>query len=231
VRRLPLTDVHPRVRAPQHHAHAVVGVVRDVQLRARDRLAAAFAVYSNGALSLHDQCHDRCISSSRGRFFAWCRGVFVRGGPLVLCYSHGAAHRHLRHLGRAKWCVVAREGARGGFDCTNNSFLSFIFHKKVKNQKFPKPKNSSTMAEADWAVDLPSEVWALVAAHRGIVGACQLMRVCKDAHAGGKEYLRTLPGLAVCGGISGEDLGFGGEVRDALRLDLATMRGSPRPRS
>jgi hypothetical protein len=47
---------------------------------------------------------------------------------------------------------------------------------------------------ASWAPDLPPEVWALVAAHRGVVGACQLMRVCKDAHAGGKDYLRTLPG-------------------------------------
>jgi hypothetical protein len=79
------------------------------------------------------------------------------------------------------------------------------------------------MAEANWAVDLPSEVWALVAAHRGVVGACQLMRVCKDAHAGGKEFLSTLPGLVVCGGRTG------GEVvrADVLRLDLATMRWVP----
>jgi hypothetical protein len=89
-------------------------------------------------------------------------------------------------------------------------------------------------AAANWAVDLPSEVWGLVAAHRGVVGACQLMRVCKDAHAGGKEYLRTLPGLVVCGGHAGwvgserragSDLG----VSDVLRLDLATMRWVPMP--
>jgi hypothetical protein len=78
---------------------------------------------------------------------------------------------------------------------------------------------------ANWAVDLPSEVWALVAAHRGVVGACQLMRVCKDAHAGGKEFLRTLPGLVVCGGRTS----VGERVSDVLRLDLATMRWVPMP--
>ena len=83
--------------------------------------------------------------------------------------------------------------------------------------------HAARMAEADWAPDLPSEVWAPVAAHRGVVGACQLMRVCKDAHAGGKEYLRTLPGLVVCGGCTH------GIVGDALRLDLARMRWEPRP--
>jgi hypothetical protein len=77
---------------------------------------------------------------------------------------------------------------------------------------------------ANWAVDLPPEVWALVAEHRGVVGACQMMRVCKDARAGGMEYLRTLPGLVVCGGRSS-----GVEVSDALRLDLATMRWVPMP--
>ena len=79
------------------------------------------------------------------------------------------------------------------------------------------------MAEADWAADLPSEVWALVAAHRGIVGACQLMRVCKDAHAGGKEFLSSLPGLVVSGGYSSP----GEREGDVLRLDLATMRWEP----
>jgi hypothetical protein len=77
---------------------------------------------------------------------------------------------------------------------------------------------------ANWAVDLPPEVWALVAEHRGVVGACQMMRVCKDARAGGMEYLRTLPGLVVCGGYA-----EGEEVSDVLRLDLATMRWQPLP--
>jgi hypothetical protein len=72
---------------------------------------------------------------------------------------------------------------------------------------------------ADWAVDLPSEIWALVSKYRGIVGTCQLMRVCKASHAGVVEHLRTLPGLVVCGGSTGD-----GKVGGTLRLDLATMR-------
>jgi hypothetical protein len=76
--------------------------------------------------------------------------------------------------------------------------------------------------EANWAVDLPSEVWALVAEHRGVLGAWQLMRVCVAARAGTRESLSTLPGLVVCGGI-------GGGSGDVLRLDLATMRWEPMP--
>jgi hypothetical protein len=79
-----------------------------------------------------------------------------------------------------------------------------------------------TRAQANWAVDqatgLP-EFWALVSKYRGIVGTCQLLRVCKASHEGGMEHLRTLPGLVVCGGDTGD-----AEVRDALRMDLATMR-------
>jgi hypothetical protein len=62
---------------------------------------------------------------------------------------------------------------------------------------------SVTRARANWAVEqatgLP-EFWALVSKYRGIVGTCQLMRVCKASNAGGKEHLRTLPGLVVCWG-------------------------------
>jgi hypothetical protein len=50
------------------------------------------------------------------------------------------------------------------------------------------------------------------------------MRVCKESHAGGKEYLRTLPGLVVCGGRSGDEA-----ASDVLRLSLATMRWEPMP--
>jgi hypothetical protein len=57
--------------------------------------------------------------------------------------------------------------------------------------------------EANWAVDratsLP-EVWALVAKHRGVLGARRLMRVCRAAREGATEFLSTLPGLVVCGG-------------------------------
>jgi hypothetical protein len=83
--------------------------------------------------------------------------------------------------------------------------------------------------EANWAVDratgLP-EVWGLVAAHLGLVGAWRLMRVCKAARVGAREFLSTLPGLVVCGGYSG---GGGGERDDVWRLDMATLRWEPMP--
>jgi hypothetical protein len=89
------------------------------------------------------------------------------------------------------------------------------------------PNYANTRARANWAVErttgLP-EVWALVAMHLGIVGAWQLMRVCKPARAGAKEFLRTLPELVVCVGYA--DVG---RVSDVLRLDLATMRWTPMP--
>ena len=87
------------------------------------------------------------------------------------------------------------------------------------------PHRPHAMEEANWAVErvtgLP-EFWANVAKYRGIVGTCQLMRVCKASIAGGKEHLRTLPGLVVCGGLMGQSA-----VSDVLRLDLATMRWEP----
>jgi hypothetical protein len=73
------------------------------------------------------------------------------------------------------------------------------------------------------APDLPPEVWALVAKRRGVVGAWQLMRVCKASRAGAKEFLSTLPGLVVCGG------GGGASLSDVWRLDLVTMRWKPMP--
>jgi hypothetical protein len=80
--------------------------------------------------------------------------------------------------------------------------------------------------EANLAVDratgLP-EVWALVAEHLVLVGAWRLMRVCRAARVGAKEFLSTLPGLVVCGGYSS------GIVRDVWRLDPATLRWEPMP--
>jgi hypothetical protein len=87
------------------------------------------------------------------------------------------------------------------------------------------PSTTTAVEESDWAIDLPSEVWALVAEHRGVVGACQLRRVNKASRAGCDEYLSGLPGLVVCGGRASA----GGSVRDVLRLDLATMRWEPMP--
>jgi hypothetical protein len=75
----------------------------------------------------------------------------------------------------------------------------------------------------NWAVEratsLP-EVWALIAEHRGVVGAWQLMRVCKASRAGAKGFLSTLPGLVVVGGRALSEYAIGG----VWRLDLSTMR-------
>jgi hypothetical protein len=60
--------------------------------------------------------------------------------------------------------------------------------------------------------------------HLGLVGAWRLMRVCKAARAGAKEFLSTLPGLVVCGGFS-----QGERARDAWRLDMATLRWGGMP--
>jgi hypothetical protein len=53
----------------------------------------------------------------------------------------------------------------------------------------PPPTTDAAHEEVNWAVDratgLP-EVWALVAAHLGLVGAWRLMRVCKEARGGGE---------------------------------------------
>jgi hypothetical protein len=82
--------------------------------------------------------------------------------------------------------------------------------------------------EAHWAVErataLP-EVWALVAEHGdSFLGAWRLMRVCKAARVGAKDWLSRLPGLVVCGGLTSGEL-----VSDAWRLDLATLRWEPMP--
>jgi hypothetical protein len=91
----------------------------------------------------------------------------------------------------------------------------------------PPTTRASIRARANWAVDratgLP-EVWALVGVHLGLVGAWRLMRVCKAARVGAKEFLSTLPGLVVCGGYS-----QGGVVRDVWRLDMATLQWGGMP--
>jgi len=62
------------------------------------------------------------------------------------------------------------------------------------------------------------EIWALVAQHSGFVGAWRLTGVCKASREGVKEWLGTLLGLVVSGGLL--DTGFMNEV---WRLDLATL--------
>jgi hypothetical protein len=54
------------------------------------------------------------------------------------------------------------------------------------------------------ATALP-EFWALVAEHSGLAGAWRLTGVCVAAREGAKEWLRTLPGLVVCGGLTSEE--------------------------
>jgi hypothetical protein len=89
-------------------------------------------------------------------------------------------------------------------------------------------ETAANTAAPNWAVDratgLP-EVWALVAVHLGLVGAWRLMRVCKAARVGAKEFLSTLPGLVVCGGY---ESGVGARD-DVWRLNLATLRWEPMP--
>jgi hypothetical protein len=82
---------------------------------------------------------------------------------------------------------------------------------------------SALAPTSTFAPDLPPDMWADLAERIGVVGACQLRAVCKDARAGCDEYLSTLPGLVVCGGLG---VGLG---EDVLRLDLATMRWEPMP--
>ena len=86
-------------------------------------------------------------------------------------------------------------------------------------------------AGMNWAVErataLP-EVWALVAKHSGLVGAWQLMRVCRASRAGAMQFLSTLPGLVVCGGESEGSEGVE-RVSDVWRVDLATLRWVPMP--
>jgi hypothetical protein len=93
------------------------------------------------------------------------------------------------------------------------------------------PTPSTTRAEADsWAVDRAVsllEVWALVAAFSGLVGAWRLLGVCRAARAGAKEFLGTLPRLMVCGGY--KTGGGGGRMSEVWGLDLATMRWEAMP--
>jgi hypothetical protein len=85
----------------------------------------------------------------------------------------------------------------------------------------------TTRAGTNWAVDRAVsllEVWALVAAFSGLVGAWRLLGVCRAARAGAKEFLGTLPRLVLCGGRTA-----GGALRETWGLDLATLRWAAMP--
>jgi hypothetical protein len=68
------------------------------------------------------------------------------------------------------------------------------------------------------------EIWALVAQHSAFVGAWRLTGVCRASRAGVKEWLGTLPGLVVSGGV-----GRYGPMSEVWRLDLATLQWIPMP--
>jgi hypothetical protein len=66
------------------------------------------------------------------------------------------------------------------------------------------------------------ELWFIIAAHSGVVGAWRLAGVCRAARQGAKEWLRKLPGVLVCGGRVG---GGGGVLTSEVwRLDLGALR-------
>jgi hypothetical protein len=87
----------------------------------------------------------------------------------------------------------------------------------------------TTRANTNWAVDRAVsllDVWALIAAFSGLVGAWRLLGVCRAAREGAKEFLGTLPRLVLCGRIS---LPSGTVTRETWGLDLATLRWEAMP--
>lgn len=83
-------------------------------------------------------------------------------------------------------------------------------------------------AAANQVMGLP-EMWALIAKRSGFVGAWRLTGVCKASREGSMVWLRTLPGLVVCGGMvpmndRQEHISAIMETRDVWRLDLAKLR-------
>jgi hypothetical protein len=82
----------------------------------------------------------------------------------------------------------------------------------------------TTRASAKWAtsrvVALP-EFWTLVAERSGLVGAWRLTGVCRASREGARVWLRTLPGLVLCGGYTST----GEEISSAVwTLDLGELR-------
>jgi hypothetical protein len=94
----------------------------------------------------------------------------------------------------------------------------------------PPDEEEEEEADDDWAIARVFalvELWALIAQHSGLVGAWRLKRVCKAAREGAKVWLRTLPGLVVCGG---RHTWRPGDVTSAvLRLDLGELRWESMP--
>jgi hypothetical protein len=85
----------------------------------------------------------------------------------------------------------------------------------VLSTRWPHDPNSAASRVAN-----RPELWGLIAEHSGLVGAWRLTGVCTAARVGAKDWLRTLPGMVVCGGyITG-----GGDKSEVWRLDLGELR-------
>jgi hypothetical protein len=98
----------------------------------------------------------------------------------------------------------------------------------------PTPPPNEEEAD-DWPISrvlaLP-ELWAIVAEHSRVAGAWRLTGVCKAAREGARAWLRTLPGLVLCGGRHCSPWNVGGigdMTSEVLRLDLGELRWERMP--
>ena len=69
------------------------------------------------------------------------------------------------------------------------------------------------------------DMYALVAQHSGFVGAWRFTGVCRAALAGTKEWLGSLPGWVVSGGLNWTGL----PASEVWRLDLRTLQWGSMP--
>ena len=110
--------------------------------------------------------------------------------------------------------TLVRKAANFFWRCTGALFLA-------TRTLATAPPTRRTAADG-WAAScvtaLP-EIWALVAEHSGFVGAWRLTGVCRASREGVLVWLRTLPGLVVCGGFSGV-----GQTSEVWRLDLGILQ-------
>jgi hypothetical protein len=90
----------------------------------------------------------------------------------------------------------------------------------------------TTRSRANWAAPLVAalpEMWALFAEHGvDFVDAFRLMSVCRASRVGVKGWLRTLPGLVVCGVRATGGVGEG-TTSEVWRLDLGELRWERMP--
>jgi len=110
---------------------------------------------------------------------------------------------------------------------TKTSKTTFI---KIKTRgcKSQMPTTRAASINAATRVFALVELCAIIAQHSGVVGAYRLKGVCKAALQGALEWLRTLPGLVVCGGSDGR----GPPIvltKQVWRLDLGRLRWERMP--